>query len=210
MITTIELANGITMGLYLQDYGRPVGNRIIGRHPEWLEWLVIQNANAYEEGFTAAWDAIRHALWAHRGPETEASLEAFLELLGVKLVYTPGHRNTDAISPDNWKLDRYFLSRPNAHRVQLDLFYDYRTKVALYPRWQACQRERQPRTLIPWGQNEIFFTPQGGDAYLRDLSTAKLIKLDSGHFVVEDSFEIVADATRRFYEERLAAPATAG
>jgi pimeloyl-ACP methyl ester carboxylesterase len=205
----VEIGFTGPMGIYMQDYGGPVGNRIISRHPEWLEWQVIQNANAYEEGFTAAWDAIRHALWVDRGPETEAPLEAFLELPGVKLVYTHGHRNPDAISPDNWNMDVHFLSRPNAHRVQLDLFYDYRTNVALYPRWQAFLRERRPRTLILWGQNDLFFTPAGGEAYLRDLPDAELIKLDSGHFVVEDSLDTVAGAIRRFYEARVAAPATA-
>src|SRR5262245_1059453 len=204
----VEIGFTGPMGIYMQDYGGPVGNRIIGRHPDWLEWQVIQNAQPYDEGFTAAWDAIRHALWVDRRPETEAPLEALLELPGVKLVYTHGHRNADAISPDNWNMDASFLGRPNAHRVQLDLFYDYRTNVALYPRWQALLRERQPKTLILWGQNDIFFTPQGGEAYLRDLPDAELIRLDSGHFVLEDMLEVVAAAVRRFYAERVAAPAT--
>ena len=161
------------MGIYMQDYGGPVGNRIIGRHPDWLAWQVIQNSNAYEEGFTAAWDAIRHALWLNRTAETEAALLPFLELDGVKLVYTHGHRDPEAISPDNWNMDVHFLERPNARRVQLDLFYDYRTNVALYPAWQSFLRERQPETLILWGQNDIFFTPEGGEAYLRDLPTRR-------------------------------------
>jgi pimeloyl-ACP methyl ester carboxylesterase len=121
-------------GLYMQDYGGPVGNRILARHPDWLKWQVIQNSNAYDEGFTAAWDAIRHALWLDRSPETEAPLMPFLELEGVKLVYTHGHRNPDLISPDNWNMDLHFLERPGARKVQLDLFYDYRTNVELYPR----------------------------------------------------------------------------
>ena len=93
--------------------------------------------------------------------------------------------------------------------MQLDLFYDYRTNVALYPRWQAFLRERRPPTLILWGQHDLFFTPQGGEAYLRDLPEAELIRLDSGHFVVEDQLEVVAGAIRRFYEMRVAAPAAA-
>ena len=87
------------MGIYMQDYGGPVGNRIIARHPDWLEWQVIQNANAYEEGFTAVWDAFRHALWVNRGPETEAPLVAFLELSGVKLIYTHGHGDLELDQP---------------------------------------------------------------------------------------------------------------
>src|SRR5262249_46653338 len=104
-------------GLYHQDYGGPIGNRIVGRHPDWLEWQVIQNSNAYEEGFTAAWDGIRHALWVQRSPETEAPLMPFLELEGVKLVYTHGHRDPEQISPDNWNMDLYFLERPGARKV---------------------------------------------------------------------------------------------
>ncbi len=107
-----------------QDYGGPIGNRIVGRHPEWLEWQVIQNSNAHEEGFTAAWDGIRHALWVDRSAETEAPLAPFLQLEGVKLVYTHGHRDPEQISPDNWNMDLHFLERPGARKVQLDLLYD--------------------------------------------------------------------------------------
>ena len=103
-------------GLYHQDYGGPIGNRIVGRHPDWLEWQVIQNSNAYEEGFTAAWDGIRHALWVDRSPETEAPLLPFLELDGVKLVYPHGHRDPEQISPDNWNMDLHFLERPGRAR----------------------------------------------------------------------------------------------
>jgi pimeloyl-ACP methyl ester carboxylesterase len=198
------------MGIYMQDYGGPVGNRIIGRHPEWLEWQVIQNSNAYEEGFTAAWDGIRHALWVNRSAETEAALLPFLELDGVKLVYTHGHRDLGAISPDNWNMDVHFLERPNAKRVQLDLFYDYRTNVGLYPAWQAFLRERQPETLILWGQNDIFFTPEGGEAYLRDLPNAELIRLDTGHFAVEDRLTEIAEAIVRFHAQRIGSGALLG
>ena len=195
------------MGIYMQDYGGPVGNRIISRHPDWLAWQVIQNSNAYEVGFTAAWDAIRHALWVDPSAETEAALLPFLELDGVKLVYTHGHRDPEAISPDNWNMDVHFLERPNARRVQLDLFYDYRTNVALYPAWQSFLREHQPETLILWGQNDIFFTPEGGEAYLRDLPDAEIIRLDTGHFAVEDRLAEIAEAIVRFHAQRVA-PAT--
>jgi pimeloyl-ACP methyl ester carboxylesterase len=188
------------MGIYMQDYGGPVGNRIIARHPDWLAWQVIQNANTYEEGFTAAWDGIRHALWVDRSPETEAPLRAFLEADTVKAVYMTGHPDPTRISPDNWTVDLHFLERPNAKRVQLDLFYDYRTNAALYPTWQKALRERQPLTLIFWGQGDIFFTPEGGEAYLRDLPNAELVRLDSGHFAVEDSLEEITAKITEFYD----------
>jgi pimeloyl-ACP methyl ester carboxylesterase len=197
------------MGIYMQDYGGPIGNRIIARHPDWLEWQVIQNANTYEEGFTEVWDGIRHALWANRSPETEAPLEAFLQPETVRTIYTTGHRDPTKISPDNWNMDLFFLARPNAHRVQLDLFYDYRTNVELYPDWQAFLRDKRPLTLIFWGQGDIFFTPEGGEAYLRDLPEAELVRLDSGHFAVEDSLPQISDGIKRFYETKVLQAAAA-
>ncbi len=191
------------MGIYMQDYGGPIGNRLITRHPDWLQWQVIQNANSYEEGFTDVWDGIRHALWADRKPETEGPLEAFLQPDTVKAVYTTGHPDPSKISPDNWNMDLFFLARPNAHQVQLDLFYDYRTNAELYPAWQASLRERQPLTLIFWGQGDIFFTPEGGEAYLRDLPEAELHMLDSGHFAVEDSLEQITAHIKRFYDDKV-------
>jgi pimeloyl-ACP methyl ester carboxylesterase len=197
------------MGIYMQDYGGPIGNRIIARHPDWLEWQVIQNANTYEEGFTEVWDGIRHALWANRSPETEAPLEAFLQPDTVESIYTTGHPDPTKISPDNWNMDLFFLARPNAHRVQLDLFYDYRTNVELYPAWQAFLRKKRPRTLIFWGQGDIFFTPEGGEAYLRDLPEAELVRLDSGHFAVEDCLPQISEGITRFYETRVLRAAAA-
>ncbi len=196
-------------GYYMQDYGGPVGFRILGRHPEWMEWLVLQNSNAYEEGFTSAWDAIRNALWKQRTPETEAPLLPFLELDGIRLVYLHGHRNPEIISPDNWQMDFRFMERPNARRVQLDLLYDYRTNVALYPEWQRFLRERQPKTLVLWGQHDIFFAPEGGEAYLRDLPRAELHRLDSGHFAVEDCLEEIVERIGRFYDKEVAVTRTA-
>jgi pimeloyl-ACP methyl ester carboxylesterase len=101
-------------------------------------------------------------------------------------------------------MDVHFLERPNAKRVQLDLFYDYRTNVGLYPAWQAFLRERQPETLILWGQHDIFFTPEGGEAYLRDLPNAELVRLDTGHFAVEDKLDEIVEAIVRFHAQRVA------
>jgi len=189
------------MGFYMQDYGGPIGNRLITRHPDWLMWQVIQNANTYEEGFTDVWEGIRHALWKDRTPETEAPLEAFLEHDTVMSVYTTGHKDLSKISPDNWNMDLYFLTRPKAHQVQLELFYDYRKNAELYPAWQKSLRDNQPTTLIFWGQGDIFFTPEGGEAYLRDLPNAQLVRLDSGHFALEDSLDEIAGGIEDFYDK---------
>jgi pimeloyl-ACP methyl ester carboxylesterase len=192
------------MGFYMQDYGGPIGNRLIDRHPEWLQWQVIQNANSYEEGFTAAWDGLRHALWTDRSPQTEAPLVSFFQPDTVRAIYTTGHPDVTRISPDNWHMDLHFLAREHADRVQLDLLYDYRKNAALYETWQASLHERQPRTLIFWGQGDLFFTPAGGEAYLRDLPGAELIRLDSGHFALEDCLEQIASRMVSFYDEVVA------
>ena len=198
----LEQTDFHSFGLYMHDYGGPIGNRIVDRRPSWLEWQVIQNANAYEEGFTPIWDGIR-ALWLDRTPETEAPLVSFLELDGVKLLYLHGHRDPGRISPDNWNMDLHFLERPGARKAQLDLLYDYRTNVERYPLWQAFLRERTPPTLILWGENDIIFAPEGAQAYLRDLPEAELHMLDSGHFALEDSLEVIAAHIKRFHAEQV-------
>lgn len=190
-------------GLFVQDYGGPVGFRIVMRHPEALDWLIIQNTNAYEVGFTTAWDGFRGALWKNRSPETERPLAAFLERDAIKGIYLFGAKNPELISPDNWESDWGFMQRPNAKRVQLDLFYDYRTNVELYPKWQAFLRERQPKTIIFWGQEDIFFTREGGEAYLRDLPKAEMHRLAAGHFAVEDSLNEIAEGMHRFYVDKI-------
>jgi pimeloyl-ACP methyl ester carboxylesterase len=191
-------------GLYAQDYGGPVGFRIISRHHDWLDWLIIQNTNAYEVGFTSAWDGFRGALWKNRTPVTEKPLAAFLEFDAIKSIYLHGHKKPELISPDNWNMDFRFMERPKARRIQLDLFYDYRTNVTLYPQWQSFLRERKPETIIFWGQDDIFFTREGGEAYLKDLPKAEMHRLESGHFAVEDSLDYIANHIRRFYDEKVA------
>ena len=191
-------------GLFVQDYGGPVGFRMVTRNPEALEWLIVQNSNAYEVGFTPAWAGLRNALWKRRTPESEQGVAGLLEFESIKAVYLHGHQRPELISPDNWNMDFRFMERPNARRVQMDLFYDYRTNVELYPQWQRFLRERQPRTLIFWGQNDIFFTPEGGEAYLQDLPDAEMHHLDSGHFAVEDCLDRIAANMCRFYDEKVA------
>jgi pimeloyl-ACP methyl ester carboxylesterase len=189
-------------GLYVQDYGGPVGFRIVGRRPAALEWLIIQNSNAYEVGFTTVWDGLRGALWKNRSPETEAPLHSFLAPDTIRTIYLHGARRPELISPDNWESDVALLQRPHTVRLNLDLFYDYRTNVPLYPEWQRFLRERKPRTQIFWGQEDIFFTAAGGEAYLADLPGAELHRLEAGHFAVEDHLEYIADNMRRFYDQR--------
>jgi pimeloyl-ACP methyl ester carboxylesterase len=190
-------------GLYMQDYGGPVGFRIMTRHPEWVEWLILQNTNAYEIGFTNAWDGLRNALWKGRTPQTEDPLYGLLKLDTIRQIYLHGHKDPAVISPDNWNMDFSFLQRPNAHRVHMDLFYDYRKNVELYPEWQKFLQDNQPETLIFWGQNDIFFTREGGEAYLEDLPNAQMHRLDSGHFAIEDCLYEISNGIIQFYLEKI-------
>jgi len=190
-------------GLYVQDYGGPVGFRIVTRRPEWLEWLIVQNSNAYEVGFTSAWDGLRGAYWTQRTPEVEQQLEAFFQPETIKQIYLHGHRRPELISPDSWKMDAHLLERPGARQVHLDLFYDYRTNLKLYPQWQELLRKQQPKTIIFWGQDDLFFTREGGEAYLKDLPEAEIHRLESGHFATEDSGDAIAKAMIAFHQKKV-------
>lgn len=194
-------AKGFTRaGMYMQDYGGPVGFRIVQKHPGWLEWLIIQNTNAYEEGFTEVWDGLRSAYWVNKSPETEKPLEAFLEPDTVKSLYQHGHPKPELVSPDSWQNDLHHLHDENSKRIQLDFFYDYRTNVELYPAWQKFLADNKPKTQIFWGKGDIFFTPEGGEAYLQVVPDADFHRLDSGHFALEDCGGYIAAEMRKFYD----------
>ena len=117
---------------------------------------------------------------------------------------SPRHKKPELISPDNWNMDACFMERPQARRIQMEFFYDYRTNVTLYPKWQEFLRRRSPKTIIFWGQDDIFFTREGGEAYLRDLPQAEMHRLESGHFAVEDCLEYIARNILRFFDEKVA------
>jgi pimeloyl-ACP methyl ester carboxylesterase len=189
-------------GLFMHDYGGPVGFRLALRRPQAVDFLVVQNANAYEDGFTGIWDALR-ALWQDRTPETERPLHAFLEPDGVKWIYTDGTRDPERISPDNWNLDLAVLARPNSRRINLDLFDDYRTNLEHYPAWHEYLRGRRPATLVVWGAHDPIFTPAGATALLVDVPDAELHLLDAGHFALEDHGDEIAGLIRAFFTTRV-------
>jgi pimeloyl-ACP methyl ester carboxylesterase len=188
--------------LYLMDYGAPVGFRIALKHPEKVESLIIQNGNAYGEGLREFWDPFK-AYWKERTPENEAALRKFLTPEATKWQYTNGVRNKEAISPDGWNMDTFFLSRPGNDRIQLELFYSYRTNPPLYPQWQAYFREYQPPTLIVWGKNDAIFPAEGAYPYKRDLNNIDFHLLDTGHFALEEDGVIIADHIRKFITTRV-------
>ena len=193
-------------GLFVQDYGGPVGFRIVGKRPELLEWLIIQNTNAYEIGFTDAWGGLRHEFWLNRSAENEAAVAGLLEMETVKAVYLTGSSIPELISPDNWNSDYLLtLQRPHGKQIQLDLFYDYRTNVEHYAEWQTFLKRHQPKTIIFWGQGDIFFTPAGGEAYLEVLPSAEIHRLNAGHFAVEDCLDYISSHIQKFYDTSVGA-----
>jgi pimeloyl-ACP methyl ester carboxylesterase len=202
----LQAAGFTNFGLFVQDYGGPVGFRLATKNPAQVEWLVIQNTNAYEIGFSEAWAGLRTALWINRTPESEAAVAGLLELDTVKAAYLGGSTNPDLISPDNWNNDYFVtLQRLHGRQLQMDLFHDYRNNVTLYPKWQSYLKKQQPKTIIFWGQGDIFFTPGGGESYLKELPNAEMHRLEAGHFAVEDCLPYIAEHIKRFYDTKVAA-----
>jgi pimeloyl-ACP methyl ester carboxylesterase len=188
--------------LYVQDYGAPVGYRLALRHPERVSVLIVQNGNAYEEGLRDFWKPIK-AYWADGSREHRAALRAALTLQATKSQYVDGVRDPTRVSPDNWVHDQALLDRPDVDEIMLDLFYDYRTNVTLYPQFQAFFRTHRPPTLIVWGQNDVIFPAEGARPYLRDLPNAEFHLLDTGHFALEDKGEEIADLIRKFLDREI-------
>nr|WP_223861509.1 alpha/beta hydrolase [Geminicoccus harenae] len=189
--------------MYVMDYGAPVGYRLALKHPERVSGLIVQNGNAYEEGLGAFWDEIK-AYWASGSAERRQVLADQVTLEAIKFQYTDGVRDVTRISPDNWVHDQALLDRPGNREIQLDLFYDYRTNVQLYPQIQAFFRDRRPPTLIVWGENDQIFAAAGAHAYLRDLPDAELHLLDTGHFALEDKLDEIAPLIHDFLDRKIA------
>lgn len=191
--------------IYVQDYGAPVGFRIASGYPDAIEAIVVQNGNAYVEGISNAFEPLK-AFWANRNTETEKPVRALLTVDTTRFQYTHGANEPALVSPDSWTFDQHFLDRPGNDAIQLDLFYNYPSNVALYDKWHEYFRKRQPRTLILWGQNDPFFTVEGAKAFQRDLPEAELHLLDGGHFALEEYSQLIADEMTRFLSaERKAA-----
>jgi len=183
--------------MYVQDYGGPIGFRIASRNPASVMAIVVQNANAYEEGLSAAWAPLR-ALWTNYGPETVNAVQSFLAAETTIFQYTHGVSDRTKVSPDSYTVDQTTLDRKGNHEVQICLFRDYASNLKNYDKWHAYFREFQPRTLIVWGKNDPFFTTEGAHAFLRDLPKAELHLLDTGHFALEDHCDQIANAIRKF------------
>lgn len=183
--------------LYVMDYGAPVGFRLASKSPERITALIVQNGNAYNEGLEQFWDPIK-AYWSTGGSTEREAIRWLTSLAATKWQYTNGVKDAPLVSPDTWTMDQTFLDRPGNAEIQLDLFYDYRTNIPLYPQWQAYFREHKPATLVVWGKNDAIFVAAGAAPYKRDIPNADIHLLDTGHFALETHGHEIARLIREF------------
>ena len=187
----------LKFSLYVFDYGAPTGLRVAVKHPERITGIISQNGNAYEEGLSEGWNPIR-AYWQDASEANRKALREFLEPKTTYWQYTHGVSDTSRLSPDGYCLDNFYLARPGADEVQLDLFGDYKSNVALYPTFQKYFRTHKPPLLAVWGRNDPFFLPAGAEAFERDIPSATIRFFDTGHFALETHAEEIAEEIRKF------------
>jgi pimeloyl-ACP methyl ester carboxylesterase len=183
--------------LYMQDYGGPVGFRMALAHPERVEALIVQNAVAHNEGLGAIWKP-RRAFWADRAANESAFRANFLSLATTRTRHLGDDPNTELYDPDLWTDEFAFLSAPGQADIQSDLFYNYRTNVESYPKWQAWMRERQPRLLVVWGKHDPSFDISEPEHYRKDVPDAQVHILDAGHFALDTKADEIAALVRDF------------
>jgi pimeloyl-ACP methyl ester carboxylesterase len=190
--------------LYMQDFGAPVGFRVLLQQPERIDALIIQNANAYLDGLTDVRQAFFRNAHEDRSEKGIESLNAFVgrESIIYKQYLRDVKGKESVISPDSWTHDLAFLQTEKDRKIQVQLFQDYFNNIRSYPKWQAFLHQRQPRTLIVWGINDPAFIPAGARAYLRDLPNAELHWIDAGHFAVEENAVEIAKHITLFLEKR--------
>jgi pimeloyl-ACP methyl ester carboxylesterase len=186
--------------IYVFDYGAPTGFRLAMAHPERITAIVSQNGNAYKEGLGDAWEPIRK-YWAFPNAENrEVIAKNVLTLDGTRWQYTHGVTNPDSVAPESYTLDMALMERPGNKDIQLDLFLNYTSNVALYPAFQEYFRKSKPPLLAIWGKNDPFFIPAGAEAFRRDIPNAQVKMLDTGHFALETHVVEIAAAMKEFFE----------
>ena len=188
--------------IYVFDYGAPVGFRLALQRPERITAIISQNGNAYEEGLSQGWNPIQK-YWKEPSAQNRAALRDFLTPDATKGQYLYGVQDVTQIAPESYSLDSTLLARPGNDEIQLDLFLDYASNVALYPKFQQYFRTKQPPVLAIWGKNDPFFLPPGADAYKRDVPNAEVHFLETGHFALETHAQVIADTIRNFLERKL-------
>ena len=186
-----------TYTLYMQDYGGPVGFRMVLTHPERVQSLIVQDAVAHDEGLGANWKT-RRAFWSDRKANESALRTNLLSLPTTRTRHVGNDPNVERYDPDLWTDEFTFLSQPGQIDIQTELFYDYRTNVESYPKWQAWMQEHKPRLLVLWGKYDLSFDPSEPEAYRRDVPNAEVHVLDAGHFALDTASEEIAALVRAF------------
>ena len=188
--------------IYVFDYGAPVGFRLALKHPERITAIISQNGNAYEEGLSDGWNPIRK-YWKEPTDANRAALRGFLTPEATELQYRHGVTDETRLAPESYSLDSALLARPGNVDIQLDLFLDYASNVALYPKFQQFFRTRRPPTLAVWGKTDPFFLPAGARAFTRDNPDAEIHFYDTGHFALETHAAEIARAISEFLGRKL-------
>lgn len=183
--------------IYVFDYGAPVGLRLALAHPERVTAIISQNGNAYEEGLSQGWNPIQK-YWREPTAENRAALRDLLKPEATKSQYLYGVQDVTLVAPESYELDSALLARPGNDEIQLDLFLDYASNVALYPKFQEYFRINRPPLLAVWGKNDPFFLPAGAEAFKRDNPSAEVQFYDAGHFALETHVQEIGDAIRDF------------
>lgn len=179
------------------DYGAPVGFRLALAHPERITAIISLNGNAYEEGLSDGWNPIQN-YWKEPTEANRTTLRGFLAPETTKWQYMHGVADQARVAPESYTLDSALLARPGNDEIQLDLFLDYASNVALYPKFQAYFRAKQPPLLAAWGKNDPFFLPPGAEAFKRDVKSADVRFYDTGHFALETHAFEIATEIRKF------------
>jgi pimeloyl-ACP methyl ester carboxylesterase len=187
--------------LYLQDFGGPVGFRLAAHRPQKVRALIIQNANAYEEGVSQGVREVVLRIWKERTPQTEARLKELFELPATKRQYLEGAPDPTRVSPDAWEHAQWGMDRPGDKDIQFALHANYGSNLEHYDEWHAYFRKSQPPTLIVWGKGDFVFLPAGAEAYRKDLHHVELHMLDAGHFALETNAPEIAGYIRAFLVE---------
>jgi pimeloyl-ACP methyl ester carboxylesterase len=187
--------------LYMQDYGGPVGFRMALAHPERVEALIVQDAVAHNEGLGPNWKT-RRAFWADRAANEAALRTNLLSLETTRTRHVGSDPNPEKYDPDLWTDEDAFLNRPGEIEIQSDLFYDYRTNVEAYPKWQSWMQKTQPRLLVLWGRYDLSFAPTEPTAYRRDVPKAEIHVLDAGHFALDTAADDIAKLVGGFAARR--------
>jgi pimeloyl-ACP methyl ester carboxylesterase len=189
----LDSVNVTKYSVYIQDYGAPIGFKLLLKHPDHIQAIISQSGNAYEEGLGDFWAQFIIPYWKNKNPETEKKVLSLLTLDTTKFQYQKGFPHPEWVSPDSWTFDQETLDKPGNHEIQLALAYDYQNNVKEYPKWHEAIRTTKIPILAVWGKNDPIFIAPGAQAYKKDAPDAEIHFVDSGHFALEDQSRAIAN-----------------